>query len=115
MSKRKIWEPQNNYKTNEEFLEDQIKDNEKETASVDISFSSSNDNLNITDKFAITTTWTVLWNLYRKKITKKKKLFSKTESSNDIDKEKLFLTRTIRDNMEKRREERDCTQKQVFH
>ena len=44
-------EPQNNYKMDEEFLEDQIEDNEKEAASINISFSPSNDNLNSTLKF----------------------------------------------------------------
>ena len=36
---------------NEEFLEDQIEGNKKETASIDISFSPSNDNLNSTLKY----------------------------------------------------------------
>ena len=45
-----IEEPQNSYEMDEEFFEDQIEDNEKEAASVDISFSPSNDNLNSTPK-----------------------------------------------------------------
>ena len=35
---------------NEEFLEDQIEGNKKEAASIEISFSQSNDNLNSTLK-----------------------------------------------------------------
>ena len=45
-----IEELQNNYEMDEEFLVDQIEGNEKEAASVDISFSPSNDNLNGTLK-----------------------------------------------------------------
>ena len=45
-----IEEPQNNYEMNEEFLEDQIEGNKKEAASIEISFSQSNDNLNSTLK-----------------------------------------------------------------
>ena len=45
-----IEEPQNNYEMGVEFFEDQIEDSEKEAASVDISFSPSNDNLNSTLK-----------------------------------------------------------------
>ena len=45
-----IEEPQNNYKMDEEYLEDQIKDNKKDAASVGISFCPSIDNLNSTLK-----------------------------------------------------------------
>ena len=45
-----IEEPQNNYEMDEEFLEDHIEDNEKEVPSVDVSFITSNDNLNNTLK-----------------------------------------------------------------
>ena len=45
-----IEQPQNNYEVDEEFLEDQIEDNRKEAASIDISFSLSKDNLNSTLK-----------------------------------------------------------------
>ena len=38
------------YEVDEEFLEDQIEDNRKEAASIDISFSLSKDNLNSTLK-----------------------------------------------------------------
>ena len=79
----------------EEFLEDQIENNEKEAASVNISFSPSNDNLNNTLKSLPK----------ENNQQKKRKLTSKVASSNDIDKQKLFLMRTIRGNMEKRRQE----------
>ena len=45
-----IEEPQNNYKMDEEYLEDEIQDNKKDAASVGISFCPSNDNLNSTLK-----------------------------------------------------------------
>ena len=65
----------------EEFLEDQIEDNGKKAANADISFSPWNSNLNGTLKLKF---------LYRKKITKKRKLTSKIKSSNDLIKKNFF-------------------------
>ena len=50
VKEKDIEEPQNNYKLDEELLEHQIEDNEKEAASINISFSSSNEKMNSTLK-----------------------------------------------------------------
>ena len=50
VKEKDIIEPQNSYKLDEELLEHQIEDNEKEAASINISFSSSNEKMNSTLK-----------------------------------------------------------------
>ena len=72
----------------EEFLEDQIEDNKNEAASVDISFSPSNDNLNSTMKY-----------LPKENNRKKGNQFQKLNLQMILIK-KTFLMRTIRGNME---------------
>ena len=50
VKEKDIIEPQNSYKLDEELLEHHIEDNEKEAASINISFSSSNEKMNSTLK-----------------------------------------------------------------
>ena len=79
----------------EEFLEDQIEDNGKKAANVDISFSPSNKNLNSTLKSLPKE------NYQKKEINIKNWIFKW------FDKENFFWMLTIKDNKEKSREEKE--------